>query len=48
MEPPAPATFSTTNDCPSERPEFRGDGAADQIQPPPGWAGTMIFTGLAG
>src|ERR1044071_7128678 len=48
IEPPAPPTFSMMNDCPSARPSSAPMVRRVRSRPPPGWAGTMIFTGFDG
>src|SRR3954463_1775375 len=48
IEPPAPPMFSTMNDCPSARPSSPPMVRPVRSRPPPGWAGTMIFTGFEG
>src|SRR6185436_17263270 len=48
IEPPAPPTFSMMNDCPSARPSSPPIVRPVRSSPPPGWAGTMIFTGFDG
>src|SRR5688572_18788897 len=40
--------FSTTNDCPIERPSWSANVRPIRSSPPPGWAGTTIRTGFAG
>src|SRR6185503_3315194 len=48
MVPPPPATFSTMKVCSSARPSWSATVRPIRSRPPPGCAGTMIFTVLAG